>query len=216
MGKGRLTRLLKACETCMLVSFSCKEWSINSWQTIGPEVPSSGNALTRWLGRCLLRGFGWTLQGEVPNRPQFIIAVAPHTSNFDFVLTVGVILSLGLRTSYLAKASLFRFPLGMVMRLFGGIPVDRGSANGMVDQMTAQFAASPKMILGIAPEGTRQKVRKWRSGFALIAQSANVPVQPAIVDYRTKIVTFSRLIVDVADADETLRIVQQEAMQARG
>lgn len=193
-----------------------KECSISSWQTIGPDVPSSGNPLTKWLGRCLLRGFGWTLQGEIPNRPQFIIAVAPHTSNFDFVLTVGVILSLGLKTSYFAKASLFRFPLGMVMRLFGGIAIDRSTSNGMVEQMAAQFAASPKMILGIAPEGTRRNVRKWRSGFALIAQAANVPVQPAIVNYASKVVTFSRLIDDVADADETLRTMQHAAAQGQG
>ena len=102
------------------------------------------------------------------------------------------------------------------MRLFGGIPVDRRTTKGMVEQMAAQFAASPKMILGIAPEGTRQKVRKWRSGFALIAQAANVPVQPAIVNYASKIVTFSRLIDDVTDADETLRTLQYAAMQGQG
>ncbi len=179
-------------------------------------MPSSGNGVTRWLGRSLLRSFGWTLHGEIPNRPKFIIAVAPHTSNFDFVLTVGVILSLGLRTSFLAKASLFRFPLKYVMQLFGGIAVDRASTSGLVEQLSAQFDTSPKMILGIAPEGTRKNVRRWRSGFALIAQAANVPVQPAIVDYVNKTVTFTALITEVTDADATLRAVQQAASAGRG
>jgi 1-acyl-sn-glycerol-3-phosphate acyltransferase len=192
------------------------EHLISNWQTIGAQVPSSGNSITRQLGRWLLRACGWRLSGVIPNRPQLIIAVAPHTSNFDFVLTVGVIMSLGLKASYLAKSSLFRFPLGLVMRLFGGIPVDRNSANGMVEQMRAQFASSPKLILGIAPEGTRQSVRRWRSGFALIAQAANVPVLPTIINYRTRVVTFAEIIDNVGDADATLNAVKIAAGAGRG
>jgi len=164
----------------------------------------------------LLRACGWRLSGDIPDRPQPIIAVAPHSSNFDFVLTVGVIMSLGLKASYLAKSSLFRFPLGMVIRVFGGIPVDRSSANGVVEQMRAQFAVSPKLILGIAPEGTRQTVRRWRSGFALIAQAANVPVLPAVINYETKVVTFSDLVDKVDDADGTLNAVKLAAAAGRG
>jgi len=185
-------------------------------QTIGSNVPRGGNALTRWLGRALLRGMGWRLSGEFPNQPKMIIAVAPHTSNVDFVLTVGVIWSLGLRASYLAKRSLFRFPLGFVMRAFGGIPVERGGPQGLVDQMSAQFAASGKLILGIAPEGTRQKVRHWQKGFALIDQASNVPVLPAIVNYQTRIVHFAPLIEDVSDVDFTLASVKQAASAGFG
>ena len=120
-------------------------------------------------------------------------------------------MSLGLKSSYLAKASLFRFPLGIVIRGFGGIPVDRSSSSGVVTQMTHLFHNTPKLVLGIAPEGTRQKVHRWRSGFALIAQAANVPVQPAVIDYKQKVVTFTPLIVDVSDPEQTLQQVQQDA-----
>jgi 1-acyl-sn-glycerol-3-phosphate acyltransferase len=181
------------------------------WQTLGTQVPRSGNKVTRWLGRALLRSFGWRLQGELPNRPKFIIAVAPHSSNFDYILTVGVILSLGLKSSYLAKASLFWFPLGVLIRGFGGIPIDRNSSNGVVGQMAQLFRESPRLVLGIAPEGTRRKVNRWRSGFALIAQAANVPVQPAVVDYQQKVVTFTDLIDDVSNAEQTLVQVQNAA-----
>jgi 1-acyl-sn-glycerol-3-phosphate acyltransferase len=186
------------------------------WQTIGADVPCSGSRFSRGLGRLLLRSFGWTLHGEIPNRPQFIIAVAPHTSNFDFLLTVGVILSLGLKTSYLAKASLFRFPLGIVIRAFGGIPVDRSNTNGLVAQMATKFATSPQLILGIAPEGTRENVRRWRSGFALIAQAADVPIQPAVVNYATKVVTFTRLVTDVSNVEATLNAVKSAAATGHG
>ena len=91
------------------------------WQELGPNVPRSGNLLTRWLGRTIMRAAGWRLEGHVPDVPKFIIAVAPHSSNYDFVLTILTIWSLGLRASYLAKASLFRFPLGYLMRHFDKI-----------------------------------------------------------------------------------------------
>ena len=153
-----------------------------NWQKLGPQVPGGGNGLTRFIGRTAMRLSGWRLLGEFPDRPKVIVAVAPHTSNFDFVLTAMVIWSLGLRASYLAKRSLFRFPLGVVMRYFGGIPVDRSAPQGLVEQMTARFQAAPQLVLGIAPEGTRGSVSRWKLGFALIAQSAEVPVLPAIAE----------------------------------
>lgn len=186
------------------------------WQSVGTQVPRGGNGLTRWLGRTLLRLMGWRLCGEIPNRPKLIIAVAPHTSNIDWVLSAAVIWALGLKASYLAKHSLFRFPLGIVMRFFGGIPVDRGSASGMVAQMATHFAENPQLILGITPEGTRQGEGRWRKGFALIAQAANVPVLPTIVNYDTKVVVFDTLIEDVEDADITLVKVQQAAAAGVG
>ena len=180
-------------------------------QIPGPAVPRGGNALTAFLGRTALRGSGWRLEGELPDRPKFIIAVAPHSSNIDFVLTVMVIWGLGIRAAYLAKASLFRFPLGLVMSYFGGIPVDRASPQGLVEQMTARFAAQDQLILGITPEGTRSDVTRWKKGFALIAQSANVPVLPAIINYDTRIVRFHALIDDVSDPDKILETVQAAA-----
>jgi 1-acyl-sn-glycerol-3-phosphate acyltransferase len=176
-------------------------------------VPRAGNIISRFIGRLLLSAMGWRLRGAFPNREKFIIAVAPHSSNIDFVLTVGVILSLSLRCSFLAKASLFRFPLSLLMRGFGGIPVDRSSSQGVVEQLTEHFRRSPQMILGITPEGTRRQVDRWRSGFAQIAQAADIPVLPAIIDYRQKCVTFGPLIEDVSNVDETVRTVQTAALQ---
>ena len=88
--------------------------------------------------------------------------------------------------------------------------------DGLVEQMTDLFNANPGLILGIAPEGTRKNVRQWRSGFALIAQAADVPVLPAVINYKTKIVTFATLIVDVANAEQTLLAVQRAASTGSG
>lgn len=155
-----------------------------------------------------MRLSGWQLEGEIPDHPKMIVAVAPHTSNIDFLLTVMVLWGLGLEAAYLAKQSLFRFPLGIVMRYFGGIPVDRGAANGMVEQLAREFKTRPQLVLGITPEGTRSKVKQWKRGFALIAAAASVPVLPAIINYETRVVRFHPLITDVADPDKTLTMVQ--------
>jgi 1-acyl-sn-glycerol-3-phosphate acyltransferase len=159
----------------------------------------------------MLALMGWRLRGELPNRSKFIIAVAPHSSNIDFLLTMWVIMALGLKCSFLAKASLFRWPLVWIMRFFGGIPVDRSSSQGMVEQMAERFRQSSALVLGIAPEGTRSTVERWRSGFAQIAQAAGVPVQPAIVDYARRCVTFAELIEDVADVQSTVSAMQSAA-----
>jgi 1-acyl-sn-glycerol-3-phosphate acyltransferase len=164
----------------------------------------------------LLRAMGWTLTGHFPDRPKFIIAVVPHTSNLDFVLTIGVIWSLGIRAAYLAKASLFRFPLGFVMRGFGGIPVDRSTPQGLIDRMAHTFASSERMILGITPAGTRSNALELKKGFALIAQAAAVPVLPAVINYQTRVVHFAELIEDVSDPDVTLAALRQAALAGHG
>jgi 1-acyl-sn-glycerol-3-phosphate acyltransferase len=159
----------------------------------------------------MLRVSGWQIEGEFPNRSKLIIAVAPHSSNIDFVLTIAVIWSLGLKASYLAKESLFRFPLGLLMRAFGGIPVERNSPQGLVGQMVDQFSRRHSLVLGITPEGTRRRVSGWKRGFALIAQGAKVPVLPAILNYGTKVIRFGDLITDVGNVDDTMLVMQRAA-----
>ena len=186
-----------------------------SWQTLGDQLPQQPNRFTRALGRLFFRLSGWRLEGEIPNRSKLIIAVAPHSSNFDFVLTVGVMWALGLRASYLAKRSLFNFPLGIVMRWFGGIPVDRGTSQGLVEQMCDRFRVSSSLVLGITPEGTRAGVREWKKGFALIAHGSDVPVLPAVLNYSSKVVYFAPLVESSQDPDGIMERVQQAAAQGQ-
>jgi 1-acyl-sn-glycerol-3-phosphate acyltransferase len=181
------------------------------WQQLGPELPRGGNRVTMMLGRLAMRLIHWRIEGEFPNVPKVIVAVAPHTSNVDFILSIAIIWGLGLKASYLAKKSLFDFPFGRIMTALGAIPVDRRSPQGMVEQLTQQFGGRSQLVLGITPEGTRSNARGFRSGFALIAQSANVPILPAIINYDTKVVTFRDLITNVSDAESTLEAIQQAA-----
>ena len=181
---------------------------------LGSKIPKKGNAITAALGRWVFKLMGWKIEGEIPNQPQIIIAVAPHSSNLDFIVAMAAVLSLRLHVSYLAKHTLFKFPLGHLLSALGGIPVNRNSSQGLVGKMVEQFEAHPQLVLGIAPEGTRGKTKRWKKGFAVIAQATNVPVLPALLDYKTKSIRFEALITDVSDVDKTIATMQIYAQSA--
>ena len=181
------------------------------WQPLGPRVPRRNNPVTRALGRLGLKLLGWRMRGEWPDEPKLIVALAPHSSNMDFILSVAVFWGLNLKTSFLAKDSLFWFPLGAIMRGLGGIPVDRSSPRGMVEDLAERFRNTPQLIIGITPEGTRGGVSSWKSGFARIAASAEVPVLPAIVNYREKMVYFQPIVAGTQTAEEILAATREAA-----
>ena len=184
------------------------------WQEIGPEVPRRGGAFVRWLGRSYLRVRGWRVEGLWPDEAKLIVAVAPHTSNHDFVLTVAVNFAYNLRSSFLIKKSLFRFPLAWPLRRFGGIPVDRAATHGLVGELVQVFAAREKLILGIAPEGTRGHVRQWKTGFAQVAAAAGVPILPVTLNYDTRLIRFEPVIDQLDDPTATVAAVKALADQA--
>ena len=134
-----------------------------------------------WLYR--LRG--WKLEGAAPASPKFVIIGAPHTSNWDFVFFIGATHAFGLEPRFMGKASLFRWPLRRFMFDMGGVPVERSARGNYAEAMVAAFAANDRFALVIAPEGTRGKVPKWRSGFYHIALGAGVPIVCAWVNNET-------------------------------
>jgi 1-acyl-sn-glycerol-3-phosphate acyltransferase len=145
--------------------------------------PRSGNAVTRALGRLVLAAARFRIAGELPEVPKFVVCIAPHTSNWDFVVGYAAKLVVAVRASWLGKHTLFRGPLGLLLRAMGGIPVDRRAAHGVVGEAVRNFAASPALVLGVAPEGTRKKVDRWKSGFYHIAHQAGVPIVPVGLDW---------------------------------
>jgi 1-acyl-sn-glycerol-3-phosphate acyltransferase len=118
----------------------------------------------------------------MPPHRKMIVIGAPHTSNWDFPLAMVVAPALGLRIHWLGKHTLFRWPYGWFFRMLGGTPVDRSRAHGLIEATSARFAASDKLTLVIAPEGTRSKREYWKSGFYRIAHAAGVPVVLVGVD----------------------------------
>jgi 1-acyl-sn-glycerol-3-phosphate acyltransferase len=129
---------------------------------------------------------GWKAVGEVPEPRRFIIIAAPHTSNWDFVNFLGLTADLKVRAHFMGKLSLFKWPLAGFMKQMGGIPVDRHNASNAVQQMVDEFARRAEFMLTVAPEGTRGKAKKWRTGFYQIAMAAKVPMVVGMMDYGTR------------------------------
>jgi len=140
----------------------------------------------RCLSIVLLKLIGWKAVGRPIENARFVLIGAPHTSNWDFPLMIMVVLKLRLRVYWMGKSSLFPFPVGWFMRWLGGIPVDRSRAQNLVDQTVAQYKSNPEMIVLVPPEGTRSKVKEWKTGFYRIAVNAEVPVLMGYVDAATK------------------------------
>ncbi len=148
-----------------------------------PCLPRRGNVLSKVLARGSLALLGWGVDGEFPDLPKLVAIVAPHTSNWDFIIGILVVFALGLRVRFLGKHTLFNPWLGWLMRWFGGIPVIRDTPQGAVTDVVEMFAREERVILGIAPEGTRRRGTPWRSGFYNIALAAKVPILPAAFDF---------------------------------
>lgn len=131
----------------------------------------------------LLKWRGWTHHVDAPAERKYVLIIAPHTSNWDFLLMFPVGLLLKRRVKFMIKHTLFVGPFGSVLRWLGGIAVERSSQHNFVDQMAWEFEQAEEMVLIIAPEGTRSRVEDWRRGFYHIARQARVPVVRCYLDF---------------------------------
>lgn len=173
----------------------------NSSLDLPAAIPARGNRVSRALGRFVLRLIGWKIEGTLPNFPKMVVVVAPHTSNWDFPLGVAALFALDLKLTFLAKHSLFRPPLGGVMRWLGGIPVKRVVREDTVSIEVDAFRRNDRWVLALAPEGTRKFVDKWRTGFYNIAMGAQAQIVPVGFDYSTKTIRILEPVTPTGDAE---------------
>ncbi len=153
--------------------------------------------------------FGWHVDGALPDIPKFVLIGAPHTSNWDFLLFLGLIFTLRANVRFMGKAELFRFPVGWFFRYCGGIPVDRKKSTGLVEQMVKACNESEKFILTIAPEGTRHHVVEWKRGFYHIAKSAGIPIVMGIVDGKHKSIRVGQFFHPTEDMEADMKHIQE-------
>jgi 1-acyl-sn-glycerol-3-phosphate acyltransferase len=164
----------------------------------------------KWLCRIYLRIIGWKTGSALPaSLKKCVLVAAPHTSNLDYPIALATLYASGVRIRFLAKKSLFRFPLGILMRLTGGLPVDRSKHTNMVEAMISLFAANERLILMVPVEGTRAYVKEWKSGFYHTAVGAGVPIALGYLDYRRKIAGFGDLFYPTGDYEKDLEEIKK-------
>ncbi|CAM3608044.1 1-acyl-sn-glycerol-3-phosphate acyltransferase [Parendozoicomonas haliclonae] len=147
------------------------------------------------------RLMGWKIEGNLPNIPKYIIVVAHHTSNWDFVVGLMAKIILRLRLRFLGKHTLFKPPLGWLMRYWGGVPVKRDKSHNVVAQIVDFFDQHEECVIALAPEGTRSPVSSWKMGFYHMAKGADVPVVPIAFDFQARRLVISTPMT-MADAEE--------------
>lgn len=142
----------------------------------------------RWLAKCILRMGGWQTVGEIPDLEKAVFVAAPHTTNWDGFWLLVYKLAVDVEVRFLAKDTLFWWPLGPVLAAMGALPINRKDANSIVPQLVTEFARADHLFLALAPEGTRSWRPCWKTGFHRISGAANVPIVLAHIDYARKVI----------------------------
>lgn len=151
---------------------------------------------------------GWKSNVTIENYDKCVICAAPHTSNWDLFIGKLFYGAIGRKTSFMMKKEWFFFPLGLIFKAVGGIPVNRGRHTSLVDQMANHIAQCKQFHLAITPEGTRKANPNWKKGFYYIAQKANIPIVIIGIDYEKKLIVCEKELMPSGDIDKDLREIK--------
>lgn len=165
------------------------------------EVPQVRSWWRRPFGVLGLWLMGWRIEGNFPTVRKFVVIVAPHTSNWDFVVGILTYFALRLDANWMAKHTALKGPWGPLGRYLGAVPVDRSQPGNVIQASNAEFARRDRMMLVIAPEGTRSVVSQWKRGYHHIALAAAVPIVPVALDFARKRVLIGDPVTATADHD---------------
>lgn len=172
--------------------------------------------MLKFFSQKILTLFGWQLKIDLPEEKKFVLIGAPHTSNWDFPLAMLTFWTLDLKIYWVAKKQMFWGPFHYLFTSWGGIPIDRKSSTGFIEQIAESFDRTDEMILTISPEGTRSKTKRWKSGFYHIATKAKVPICLAYVDYSKKTLGFSQVVYPSGDIDADMEIIAEFYKDIKG
>ena len=153
------------------------------------------------LAYYLMRMLGWSFPGQKPADKKFILLGAPHTSNWDFLITLALMHHFDIPLRYMVKDQVFKGPWAGLLRSLGAIPIDRSRRVNVVEHTIEAFAKNDEIVIGILPEGTRKRTEHWKSGFYHIAVGAKVPLVLAKVDGPSKTLTLGPRIEVTGDIE---------------
>lgn len=152
--------------------------------------------------------FGWKVEGERPAPKHYVLIAAPHTSNWDFPLLILFAAAFDMKISWLAKHSLFKPPMGFIMRALGGVPVVRNKNSNVVDAMADSFVGQEELAVVVPAEGTRSRTEHWKSGFYHIAMKADVPIIPSYLDFGQKRGGFGPPLILTGDMTQDMDVLR--------
>jgi 1-acyl-sn-glycerol-3-phosphate acyltransferase len=172
--------------------------------------------LLRLISSAILALIGWRAIGKPIADQRFVLIGAPHTSNWDFPLMLMVVLKLRLKLHWMGKNSLFMFPFGGFMRWLGGIPIDRSQHHGVVDQVVEQYRGNPQLVVLVPPEGTRKRVKEWKTGFYHIANNAGIPILMGYLDVAKKEAGLADFFFPTGNVEGDIRAIRTFYAEKRG
>lgn len=162
------------------------------------------------IWRTILEYRGWKLDISDTIPQKCVICVAPHTSNWDFPIGYAAYRAVGRRANFLMKKFWFFFPMGILMRHLGGIPVDtKGHKGELTKQIIKRFKSSSYLNLAVTPEGTRSATDRWRTGFLYIAHGAGVPIYLGVLDYELKKITIQDYYTTTGDVEHDMAQIRK-------
>lgn len=155
----------------------------------------------------IFKKLGWNIVGQLPDERKYIIIIGPHTSNWDFILGILVRSTLSANVRFLGKHQLFNPPYGWFFRWLGGHPVYRHKDNNLVDQVVEMYNQHDEFVIGLAPEGTRHEIKRWKSGFYHIATKANVVISMIGFDFKSKTIVIREPLIPCGNIDTDFPII---------
>jgi 1-acyl-sn-glycerol-3-phosphate acyltransferase len=157
--------------------------------------------IIQFISKLVLKLIGWKTEGGFPDVKKYLIIIAPHTSNTDFFIGMLYGWAKGIKSKFLMKHTLFRFPVKYLLLAWGGIPVKRDKNSNLVDKLVEEYKKHESMVLTITPEGTRQQVPEWKSGFYYIAYKAEIPIVIGFIDYKRKVMGIASVFYPTGNYD---------------
>lgn len=170
-------------------------------------------SLSQWI---LFRWLGFREEITVPMPKKYILALAPHTSNWDFVIGRLYSNAVGLKCGFLMKKEWFFWPLGILMRRMGGVPVYRNRQTGSTDILANKAREADEFRLCITPEGTRKPNREWKRGFYYIALKANIPILLYGLDYKRRLIKCTKIIMPTGDVEKDMTEIKEYYSEFKG
>ena len=183
-----------------------------------PEhLRSNRSKISQWIGRTVLKSMGWKVAGSIPNEKRILIVAAPHTSNWDFVIGMGALLGLNAKIRWIGKHTLFKPGISWFFRWLGGIPVNRKNPASLIEDVSNMIKKDRGLMIGVAPEGTRKKINRWKTGFLRIAKTTQSKILFISIDAPSKTIKIaSTLFTPTEDKEDDLEFVKSYFRNFKG